>query len=203
MGHAHPVSCVDCHDPKTMQVRVARPGFIVGIRRLAESAAAVPALPSVQAWREGPRQRPYDPNMDASRTEMRSFVCGQCHVEYYCGPKTPLTFPWGKGLKAEDIEATWNPTAFPDGTRFLGYKHAETGAEVLKAREGGATEDQLRTALELQRQAQWRLDVVAAENSMGFHAPQEAARLLGEAADLARQGQVAALTCQPPPPAKP
>jgi nitrite reductase (cytochrome c-552) len=28
---------------------------------------------------------------------------------------------------------------------------------------------------------------------MGFHAPQEAARILGEAADLARQGQVAAL----------
>ena len=28
---------------------------------------------------------------------------------------------------------------------------------------------------------------------MGFHAPQEAARILGQAADLARQGQVAAL----------
>jgi nitrite reductase (cytochrome c-552) len=48
-------------------------------------------------------------------------------------------------------------------------------------------------ALELQRKAQWRLDFIAAENSMGFHAPQEAARVLGEAADYARQGQVAAL----------
>ena len=28
---------------------------------------------------------------------------------------------------------------------------------------------------------------------MGFHAPQEAARVLGEAADFARQGQVAAM----------
>jgi nitrite reductase (cytochrome c-552) len=28
---------------------------------------------------------------------------------------------------------------------------------------------------------------------MGFHAPQEAAKVLGEAADYARQGQVAAL----------
>jgi nitrite reductase (cytochrome c-552) len=45
---------------------------------------------------------------------------------------------------------------------------------------------------ELQRGAQWRLDMVAAENSMGFHAPQEMARLLGESIDLARQAQVKA-----------
>jgi len=64
---------------------------------------------------------------------------------------------------------------------------------VLAAREAGATEEQLAPVLEFQRQAQWRLDFVAAENSMGFHAPQEAARILGEAADLARQGQIAAL----------
>jgi formate-dependent nitrite reductase cytochrome c552 subunit len=41
--------------------------------------------------------------------------------------------------------------------------------------------------------AQWRIDFIAAENSMGFHAPQEAARVLGEAADSARQGQIAAI----------
>ena len=35
--------------------------------------------------------------------------------------------------------------------------------------------------------------LIAAENSMGFHAPQEAARVLGEAIDYARQGQIAAL----------
>ncbi|HVI76315.1 MAG TPA: ammonia-forming cytochrome c nitrite reductase subunit c552, partial [Anaeromyxobacteraceae bacterium] len=44
----------------------------------------------------------------------------------------------------------------------------------------------------LQRAAQWRLDMVAAENSMGFHAPQEMARLLGESIDLSRQAQVKA-----------
>ena len=58
----------------------------------------------------------------------------------------------------------------------------------------GASDEQLAPALELQRRAQWRLDFVAAENSMGFHAPQEAARVLGEAADYARQGQVAAMS---------
>lgn len=64
---------------------------------------------------------------------------------------------------------------------------------ITKAKAKGATADDLKEALDLQRKAQWRLDFIAAENSMGFHAPQEAARILGEAADYARQGQVAAL----------
>jgi nitrite reductase (cytochrome c-552) len=66
-----------------------------------------------------------------------------------------------------------------------------------RPRQAGATEAQLKPALELQRKAQWRLDFIAAENSMGFHAPQEAARILGEAIDLARQGQVAAGAIRP------
>ncbi len=286
-GQAHPVSCVDCHDPKTMGLRVTRPGFVKGIQALAASDAPVPHLPSVQRWREGNRKRPYDPNLEATRTEMRSFACGQCHVEYYCSSKQPLTFPWGKGLKAENLEAFWNESKFPDGTPFQDFKHAESGAPLLKAqhpefelwsqgiharsgvscadchmpymRDGaskvsdhwvrspllnisracqtchnfpeeeikarveviqernhallqraaaalmaqldaiqkakkqGATEKDLQRAYELQRKAQWRLDFIAAENSMGFHAPQEAARILGESADYARQGQLAAV----------
>jgi len=34
---------------------------------------------------------------------------------------------------------------------------------------------------------------VAAENSMGFHAPQELARILGESIDMSRQAQLAAV----------
>ena len=64
---------------------------------------------------------------------------------------------------------------------------------IVAARAAGATDAELRDSLELQRKAQWRLDYIAAENSMGFHAPQEAARILAEAADYARQGQVSAL----------
>jgi nitrite reductase (cytochrome c-552) len=285
-GHAHPVTCADCHEPKTMQLRVTRPGFIEGIQALAASDAPVPHLPSVQRWREGGRKTPYDPNAAASRTEMRSYVCGQCHVEYYCSSQMPLTFPWGNGLRAGDIEKFWDATKFADGSRFLDYRHAETGAPILKAqhpeyelwsqgvharsgvacadchmpyvRDGatkvsdhwvrspllninnacqtchrmpeaeikarvdqiqqrnfdlmqrggvaitalieaivaakkeGASEAQLRVALEMQRKAQWRLDFIAAENSMGFHAPQEAAMVLGEALDYARQGELAA-----------
>ena len=65
---------------------------------------------------------------------------------------------------------------------------------IIAVRETGISEEQLAPVLEFQRKAQWLLDFIAAENSMGFHAPQEAARILGEAADLARQGQVTALS---------
>ncbi len=271
-GHKHPVSCVDCHDPKNMQLRVTRPGFIAGIK----------ALKSHEGIKD------YDVNRDATRQEMRSFVCGQCHVEYYCGPKTTLFYPWLNGLKVEEIESYYDSYKFDDGHRFYDWKHAETGAEVLKAqhpefevwsqgthgkagvacadchmpymREGalkvsdhwvrspllninracqqchhypeedirkrvetiqdrhfallsrtgaaavdmidaikaakaaGATEAQLQPMLELQRKSQWRLDFVAAENSMGFHAAQELARILGESIDLSRQAQLAATT---------
>ena len=287
MGHGHPVSCVDCHNPDTMALRVTRPGFIMGIAALAESDAPVPAMPSIEMWREGNRNQPYDPNADSTRNEMRSFVCGQCHVEYYCASKMPLTFPWGKGLTVDDAEAFWDNTTFPDGEQFYDYTHQETGAPILKAqhpefelwsqgiharsgvscsdchmpymREGAtkisdhwvrspllninracqtchrvtepelkaraegiqlknhallqrggeaivdlidaivaakaanASDEQLKEARMLQRKAQWRLDYISSENSMGFHAPQEAARALGEAIDYARQGQIAAL----------
>ena len=56
----------------------------------------------------------------------------------------------------------------------------------------GATDEQLKDARALQRKAQWRLDFVSAENSMGFHAPQESARILGEAIDYGRQAEIQA-----------
>ncbi len=283
MGHRHPVSCVDCHDPKSMQLRVTRPGFFAGIKALKK--------------REGVTD--FDPNRDASRQEMRSYVCAQCHVEYYCGPKTTLFFPWERGLRVEEIEATYDAFKFDDGHRFYDWKHEETGAEVLKAqhpefevwsqgthakagvacadchmpymregalkvsdhwvrspllninracqqchhypendlqqrvetiqdrhhallaragqalvamldavkgvKEAGASEAQLGPILEQQRKSQWRLDFVAAENSMGFHASQELARILAESIDLSRQAEVAAVRLRatlPAPPAK-
>ncbi len=282
----HPLGCVDCHDPGNMQLRVTRPGFIRGIQALAASAAPVPHIPSIERWRAGNREDAYDPNADATRQEMRSLVCGQCHVEYYCGPKATLFFPWKNGLKVEQIEAVYDAYTFDDGHRFYDWKHEETGAEVLKAqhpefemwsqgiharagvacadchmpykREGaakisdhwvrspvlnisracetchpvaeaelqarvdaiqdrthalmeraaaamtsmldaiaaakarGASDADLAPAFALQRKAQWRLDFVAAENSMGFHAPAEAARILAESIDFSRQAELAA-----------
>jgi nitrite reductase (cytochrome c-552) len=66
----HSLACIDCHDPSSMELRVTRPGFMKGI-------AALKAKEGIQD---------YDVNRDASRQEMRSFVCGQCHVEYYDFP---------------------------------------------------------------------------------------------------------------------
>jgi nitrite reductase (cytochrome c-552) len=293
-GSAHAVACLDCHNSANLQLRVSRPGFVRGIQALARSKAPVPHLPSIERWRTGSRKDPYDPNRDASRQEMRSFVCGQCHVEYYCATKETLFFPWDNGLKVEQIEQTYDNHKFPDGTPFYDFVHGETGAHVYKAqhpefetwsqgiharagvacadchmpyiREGaqkvsdhwvrspllegninracqvchnvpedelraraetmqnrthhlignasralvdmldaiksakaaGATESQLAEALKLQRSAQWRLDFVSSENSMGFHADQETARVLGESIDLSRRAQIAALMIRTP-----
>lgn len=45
-GEGHPVSCIDCHDPDIMRLRITRPGFMQGIAALARSDDAVPHLPS-------------------------------------------------------------------------------------------------------------------------------------------------------------
>lgn len=288
LGAAHPVACIDCHEPETMRIRVTRPGFMEGIAKLARSDAPVPHLPSIQKWRDSHSSDDYDPNQDASRQEMRSFVCGQCHVEYYCATKMTLTFPWANGLKIEDLEKEWEETEFPnEGGEFFDYVHQETGTKVFKAqhpefelwsqgiharagvscadchmpyeKQGaskvsshwvrspmlninracqtchhvsetelkarvdgiqdrtrglidraavamtdmldtivdvqarGASEEQLQPIRELQRKSMWRLDYISSENSKGFHADQEAARILGESIDYSRQAQAAAL----------
>lgn len=262
---SHPVSCIDCHDPSTMALRVTRPAFMEGIK----------LVKAKQGIKE------YDVNTMASRQEMRSFVCGQCHVEYYFkGPEKRLTYPWDKGLKADEILAVYRENGHKD------WVHAQTGAEVLKAqhpefemfnqgthaRAGVACVDchmpyqrigamkitdhqvqspllninkacqtchnvpeaelmgraqtiqdrhiqlrdlafdalidyindlkefkeidlvkapheKLRAARSLQREAQFLFDFVEAENSSGFHAPQESARVLALSIEKVREGQ--------------
>jgi nitrite reductase (cytochrome c-552) len=259
----HPVACIDCHDPNSMQLRVTRPAFMEGMRAL----------------RAGEGVASYDVNRDASRQEMRTFVCGQCHVEYYFqGPEKKLVYPWAKGLSGDSILAYYEANGHRD------WVHAASGAPTLKAqhpefetynqgihaRAGVAcadchmpytrtgamkvsdhhvrspllninracqtchrfSEEEMRarveriqdrtfelrnlaldavlaltrdiaaaaradsanprlvTARNFQRKAQFLTDFVEAENSMGFHAPQEAGRLLGHAIDYARRGQV-------------
>ena len=132
MSEAHPVSCIDCHDPRTNQLRITRPGFMRGIAALAASDEPLPHLPTIEAWRRGDRAVDYDPNNLASRQEMRSFTCGQCHVEYYCATQDVLVFPWANGLKHEEMEKFWEDRIFPDGSEFFDFKHAETGAALFK-----------------------------------------------------------------------
>jgi nitrite reductase (cytochrome c-552) len=276
---SHPVSCLDCHDPASLQLRVTRPGFLNGIKALAASKTPVAPFPSLERWRkEG--KGDYDPNTMASRQELRSMVCTQCHVEYHFkGPGSLLTYPWHNGVKAEEIEKHYDDAGWKDWTHPLTGApllkaqhpefelwsqgiHARSGVacadchmpykregavkisdhhvrspllniarscqtchrypeeeikarataiqdrtkslmiraeeavlglitSIRKAKEGGASDEQLALPRQMHRKAQWRLDFVAAENSMGFHAPGETARLLAEAIDYARQGQVA------------
>ena len=63
--------------------------------------------------------------------------------------------------------------------------------DLGKAVAAGRSDDELALARKLHRQAQFRLDFVEAENSTGFHAPGEAARILAESINLAREGQLA------------
>jgi nitrite reductase (cytochrome c-552) len=265
----HPVACIDCHDSKTLALRVTRPAFIEGIK----------------AFKASQGVNNFDPNTQATPTEMRAYVCGQCHVEYYFkGAERRLVFPWAKGLKVDNIQAYYDEIGFRDWT------HKDTGAPALKAqhpefelwnqgvharsgvacadchmpqikykgatmtdhwvrspllniknaclgchqrkdaktteqdlkdrveeiqdrhwklrqdamgalmgliddlkvaRAAGKSDADLKTALYLQRRAQFYLDFVEAENSTGFHAPQEAARILGESINFSRQGQIA------------
>ena len=276
---SHPITCGDCHDPDTMQLRVTRPGFLNGIQALARSEDPVPHLPSIERWRAAGREGTYEVNTMANRQEMRSFVCGQCHVEYYFkGEGKLVTYPWDKGLKVEQIEAYYDEVGHKDWVHKLSGApalkaqhpefelwsqgiHARSGVacadchmpyqregaikisdhhvrspllnvnnacqtchnfpeeemraraeaiqdrtaglmrrgeeavaaliqDLQKAQEAGIPAEQLVEAQALQRKAQWRLDYISAENSMGFHAPQETARILGEAIDYARQGQL-------------
>ncbi len=60
---------------------------------------------------------------------------------------------------------------------------------MVAAKNDGISEPDLEKLQKVHRKAQWRLDYISAENSMGFHAPQEAARILAESIDYARQGE--------------
>jgi nitrite reductase (cytochrome c-552) len=64
-------------------------------------------------------------------------------------------------------------------------------ADLEKAKAAGKSDADLEAARYLQRRAQFYLDFVEAENSTGFHAPQEALRILGDSVNYARQGQLA------------
>jgi nitrite reductase (cytochrome c-552) len=139
----------------------------------------------------------------------RGVSCADCHMPYQRDGATKVSDHWVRSpllnvqracqtchhIPEEEILA--RVAVIQDRNVDLLQRAADALMDQLDAiqaaRAGGATDAQLEEALDLQRKAQWRLDFVAAENSMGFHAPQEAARILGEATDYARRGQVAAL----------
>lgn len=99
----HGSSCLDCHAPGTMDLRISRPAFARALERRGID------------WTQ------------ASRQEMRSFVCAQCHSEYYFrGPTRELVLPWDEGLRVEEIERYY------DDADFYDWLHGETGAPMVK-----------------------------------------------------------------------
>jgi nitrite reductase (cytochrome c-552) len=256
-------TCADCHDPETMALVISRPAFK---NAMAQAGADLDK---------------------ASRQEMRSYVCAQCHVEYYFrGPEKELTFPWSRGRTVEAIEAHYDEYGHVD------WVHPETGASMLKmqhpefevwgtgiharsgvacadchmpyvragsvkvsdhwlrspltdvrqacgachpwpedemkgrvreiqdktagllraaeaalvsaldavadVRKAGADDAALAEARALLRRGQMRWDLIFSENSTGFHSPQEAARVLAGAVDLARQAEIKARSIRLP-----
>jgi nitrite reductase (cytochrome c-552) len=63
--------------------------------------------------------------------------------------------------------------------------------DLKAARARGASAAEMREAQLMQRRGQFLLDFIEAENSMGFHAGGEAARVLAKSIDYLRQGQIA------------
>ena len=262
------IACIDCHDPKTMELTITRPAFMEGIKQ-AKAAEGI---------------TDYDVNRDATNEEMRTYVCAQCHVEYYfAGEGKTLTFPWSKGLTVYDEMSYYDEVGWTD------FTHEESGAPILKAQHpdfetwsqgihaangvtcadchmsynregaskvsnhqimspmasedtinsscltchhssasemrervegiqtrwqsslnvsftaldalitdittaagnGSATEEQLATARDYQRKAQFIVDYSFSENGRGFHAPAYSISILNQATDWARSGQLA------------
>lgn len=109
----NPVGCADCHDEKTMDLKITRPALIEAFERRGEDITK------------------------ATHQQMRSLVCAQCHVEYYFNKKKPaegvpyLTLPWDNGITVEAMEEYYNNIEFSDWT------HQLSKAPMLKAQHPG------------------------------------------------------------------
>ncbi len=251
------IGCGDCHDNKSMKLTLTREYLKRGLE--AEGRLKV---------------------ADITHQDMRSLVCAQCHSEYYFkktewedkGEKKAaavVTFPWNKGLAAENMEEYYDSYGFSDWTHQLSktpmlkaqhpdYEtyvtgvHARNGLacadchmpyvreggvkysshkvgspldnigntclnchkgsekefrevierklarknelaklatdilakahlEAAKAWELGATEEEMKAALQDIRHGQWRWDYAVAGHGAFFHAPEEILRTLAGA----------------------
>jgi nitrite reductase (cytochrome c-552) len=100
----NPIGCADCHDSKSMNLTITRPAIIEAFQRQGKDIS------------------------EATHQQMRSFVCAQCHVEYYFkGDGKYLTFPWDKGITADSIEKYYDETNFTD------FVHLISKTPIIKA----------------------------------------------------------------------
>ena len=99
------IGCQDCHDPKSMNLRITRPALIEAFDRMGKDIE------------------------QSTHQEMRSLVCAQCHVEYYFKGKDEkyLTFPWDGGMSMEAMESYY------DNINFSDWTHTLSRAPMIKA----------------------------------------------------------------------
>jgi nitrite reductase (cytochrome c-552) len=235
----HPVACIDCHDPETMQLRVTRPGFIEGMR-------AWKAQQGVEYYFRGPEKRLvypwargikademldyYDeigfrdwvhadtgaPLLKAQHPEFEMWnqgiharsgvACADCHMPYMRVGALKISdhhvrSPLLNIARACQTCHNWPEEelkARAETIQERTYRLRNLAMDALvdliedlkRARAAGRSDAELKAAQNFQRRAQFLLDYVEAENSLGFHAPQETARLLAESINYARQGQL-------------
>jgi len=105
---AYPISCVDCHAPETMELRISRPSLGKALERKGQDLE------------------------ELTRDDYSSLVCAQCHVEYYFAPGTlEVTFPWDEGFKVDEVEQYFTKQEFTDwfhptaGTKLVKIQHPE------------------------------------------------------------------------------
>jgi len=244
-----PVACIDCHDPKTLRLRVTRPAFSDATKATPQQMRAfVCAQCHVEYYLDPgtklvlyPRSKGlkveqieahYDeinfsdwrhaetgaPILKAQHPQFEMWnqgiharsgvACADCHMPYLRQGALRLSDHQARS-PLDNIERACLPChSFPpeemkarvriiqDRTAALLSRALDALLalldEIKAARASGVAEQRLEAALHFQRRAQWRVDFVHADHSKGFHAPQEAARILSEAIDYARQGQLAA-----------
>ncbi len=103
-----PIVCANCHDPQNMNLRVINPAFIQAMER-----------------------RKIDIKK-ATRQEMRSYVCAQCHSTYFIAPADKrVIFPWDKGLLPEQMYAFYQEKPFGFEQDWV---HPDSGVKTLKVR---------------------------------------------------------------------
>ena len=109
-------------------------------------------------------------------------ACGACHTdsEYVTG-------------RVATIQKQVNDTMLASEDAILEAIDAIKTALAANGADAALIEE----AQALHRSAQLRWDFIAAENSMGFHNPEEALRILASATDLARQAQIKAVQALP------
>lgn len=108
MGHS-PIGCTDCHDPETMDLRVTRPSFIKAMEAQGVDMS------------------------NPTRNDMRNYVCGQCHVEYYfAADNSEVTYPWNYGFTPEDKYEYYETIGKEQGFDY-DWIHNVSGTPILKA----------------------------------------------------------------------